>query len=581
MTIPEILQALEYYTGRFPAKAMAAAVQQRDAITPELLRVVEEVAADPVAAAAREEYMLPQFAIYLLAQFRERHAFAPMVRMFSAPGEIPFDLFGDTITETLERILASVYDGNPALLQGLVEGAAVNEFVRTASLRAFVALVHTGQMPHAEVAAYFRSLFHGKLPRSVAVEQVWDGLVSAVSELPEPALLPEMRQAFEDDLVQSGFADFELLERRTLATKGPDRRKYRLIEDAIGELRGWAAFDPREVARRANRPTGPSGGNEPSVLVLPVEDKDDLPDDNAPLTIPEILAELETYTGWLPDEALAAAVAQREAITPELLRVVEAVAADPAAFADHEDYWLHIFAIHLLAEFREPRAFAPILRLLSMPGEAGLPPIEKLLFEGPERILASVYDGNPVPLYTLIESPTAKNFARDCAIHTLVALVHNDRLARADVTTYFRSLFREKLERKPSAVWDSLVTAVGLLPAAELLDEVRAIYAAELADTAYGEFAEVERDILDSEGPPLVKIRLVDSAAAELARWDAFAPEPDFRAPVPNYLPPAESILLPPEPYIPPQPIVKGPKIGRNDPCPCGSGKKYKKCCGQ
>lgn len=24
--------------------------------------------------------------------------------------------------------------------------------------------------------------------------------------------------------------------------------------------------------------------------------------------------------------------------------------------------------------------------------------------------------------------------------------------------------------------------------------------------------------------------------------------------------------------------IVKGPKIGRNDPCPCGSGKKYKKC---
>ena len=29
------------------------------------------------------------------------------------------------------------------------------------------------------------------------------------------------------------------------------------------------------------------------------------------------------------------------------------------------------------------------------------------------------------------------------------------------------------------------------------------------------------------------------------------------------------------------QPIkLKGPKVGRNDPCPCGSGKKYKKCCG-
>ena len=28
-------------------------------------------------------------------------------------------------------------------------------------------------------------------------------------------------------------------------------------------------------------------------------------------------------------------------------------------------------------------------------------------------------------------------------------------------------------------------------------------------------------------------------------------------------------------------PIVNGPKIGRNDPCPCGSGKKYKQCCGK
>ena len=31
-----------------------------------------------------------------------------------------------------------------------------------------------------------------------------------------------------------------------------------------------------------------------------------------------------------------------------------------------------------------------------------------------------------------------------------------------------------------------------------------------------------------------------------------------------------------------PEPIVnKGPKVGRNDPCPCGSGKKYKNCCGK
>ena len=29
------------------------------------------------------------------------------------------------------------------------------------------------------------------------------------------------------------------------------------------------------------------------------------------------------------------------------------------------------------------------------------------------------------------------------------------------------------------------------------------------------------------------------------------------------------------------KPVRAGPKVGRNDPCPCGSGKKYKHCCGR
>lgn len=33
---------------------------------------------------------------------------------------------------------------------------------------------------------------------------------------------------------------------------------------------------------------------------------------------------------------------------------------------------------------------------------------------------------------------------------------------------------------------------------------------------------------------------------------------------------------------VKPKPIVRDePRVGRNDPCPCGSGKKYKKCCGR
>jgi len=39
---------------------------------------------------------------------------------------------------------------------------------------------------------------------------------------------------------------------------------------------------------------------------------------------------------------------------------------------------------------------------------------------------------------------------------------------------------------------------------------------------------------------------------------------------------------VPPPPPVPPVPVRHSePKAGRNDPCPCGSGKKFKKCCGR
>ena len=36
-----------------------------------------------------------------------------------------------------------------------------------------------------------------------------------------------------------------------------------------------------------------------------------------------------------------------------------------------------------------------------------------------------------------------------------------------------------------------------------------------------------------------------------------------------------------PEGYLTPapRPAPRGPRVGRNDPCPCGSGRKYKRCC--
>ena len=244
MTIPEILKELEPYTGRFPMKAMRAAVEQREAITPELLKVLESVAAAPSEWAGRKDNMLPVFAIFLLAQFHEKPAYPLLVRIVSAPGETPFDLFGDTITEGLSQILASVYDGDSALLRGLVESEQVNEFVRSAALNTFLVLEQTDLMPRETVLEYLRSLFHGKLQRTPSY--AWSSLVCVVADLPAPELLEEVRQAYADGLVDDTVADLEGIERDMAAPKPWRRDRHHLITDAIAEMEWWASFHPED-----------------------------------------------------------------------------------------------------------------------------------------------------------------------------------------------------------------------------------------------------------------------------------------------------------------------------------------------
>ncbi len=56
--------------------------------------------------------MLPVFALYLLAQFREKRAYPTILKMFSHPGDISYELVGETVSSGLQRVLASVYDGD-------------------------------------------------------------------------------------------------------------------------------------------------------------------------------------------------------------------------------------------------------------------------------------------------------------------------------------------------------------------------------------------------------------------------------------------------------------------------------------
>ena len=113
----------------------------------------------------------------------------------------------------------------------------------------------------------------------------------------------------------------------------------------------------------------------------------------------------------------------------------------------------------------------------------------------------------------------------------------------------------------------------------ELLGDIKKAYEDDLVDPGYIGFDDVERDLAMGKERILARLadnphrRLVEDTVAEMGWWACFRED---RAKNTTRVAPNSKLSPTPSSRI----SRATPKVGRNEPCPCGSGKKYKKCCG-
>ena len=302
------------------------------------------------------------------------------------------------------------------------------------------------------------------------------------------------------------------------------------------------------------------------------------------MTRNEVLAELSTYRRRFPREAVVAASDMWEEISDDLVMSLESTADDMEATAAEPDHMLHIYALFLCAEKREKRAFAPFLRILSHPDGDDLDGVlGDTLTEDSGRILASVYTGDLSRIHGLIENREADAYARVQGLEALEVLLLDGQLTREVVVSYLRALCRGRLEREQSPVWGSLVTFAAEIGAAELWPEVRQAFDDELVDPIFCRLDGIEQDLFIVEEAAMTHARasrhnqMVADPVAEMEWWAAFNESSDHW----------KNRSLVPSGYQLSDGIRGGTirnenrKIGRNEPCPCGSGQKYKHCCGR
>lgn len=287
------------------------------------------------------------------------------------------------------------------------------------------------------------------------------------------------------------------------------------------------------------------------------------------MTIEEILKGLAHTDNKFPRAALEQAIAHQKEITPHLLRILERAADHPDDVFTNND-GSYLYALYLLAQFREKPAYPLIVKLVSHPPDVVEDLLGDIITEDLKSILASVSCGDISLITELVENKDADEFVRAAALESLLALVVIGEKSRDEVMAYYKSLFTGKLEKEPSYVWGELVVCATDLYPEEVYDEIRSAYKDGLVDKMIIGLDSIDKALRFGKEAVLAKLpksnRLIKDTIKEMESWATYR-EPE-KIPKPKN-------LLPSRPYIPP-----AVKIGRNDPCPCGSGKKYKKCCG-
>ncbi len=311
------------------------------------------------------------------------------------------------------------------------------------------------------------------------------------------------------------------------------------------------------------------------------------------MTKTEILDELSDYTGSFPREAVEAASVLWDEIGADMVAALEEAADRPEEVAARNSYMLHTYAMFLCAEKRDRRAFEPLLRILSIPDENMLDILlGDTLTEEAASILASVYPGDVEPILALIENPGANEYARSQGVKTLKILWAHGMLERSALVDYLGQLMEHRVPREPSNVWNTLAWSAAEIGATELLPQVRRIYAEELVDEIFApvevRLEQIEEEFAPDADTALERIRkdrqmqLIDSALTAMEWWDSFREKP-----LPQQPRGSGSTFRPSPDYNAFAETHGGtvrretPKVGRNEPCPCGSGRKYKQCCGR
>jgi hypothetical protein len=300
-----------------------------------------------------------------------------------------------------------------------------------------------------------------------------------------------------------------------------------------------------------------------------------------------IIEALDSAHRKLPEEALREAQRNRDLLIPRLVDVLRNVTAQARSGAVPEGN-AHFFALFLLTEFKAKEALPAILETVSLPGELPLDLFGDGITSTLSRVLVVLAEDRLDIIDSLIGNRELNEYVRWEGAQSYCCLVRDGRIPRAEAVERLRRHLRVAIDCRDYAIAGPLISVMSYLSAREARAEILEAFDRDLVDTSLIDKEFVESSMTEGTGETCPRLdqfepTAIDDTVEELRQWAMFEEKVE-REPAWRSLPSADATVAEPlpDPLPDPQATIHrtAPRVGRNDPCPCGSGKKFKKCCG-
>ena len=293
------------------------------------------------------------------------------------------------------------------------------------------------------------------------------------------------------------------------------------------------------------------------------------------MTLEQALGQLKPFQAKVPADALEIIRNNWNDAEPVLLAEMDQRIDQPL---EESRSALFLYALYLCAEMQCEAAFERYVRILRLPNLLLDTLIGDILTEDMNQMLARTCGGRIDALKALVEDETVNEYARSQALMALVNLVVAGTYAREEAEQYCVDLLARRLERRPSHIWDAAATMAERLHIKAALPLIETAYQRGWTDSGFQSFEEIKSALStpNNEGR-LTALREKTAAfdtAYEISLFARNWKEKDSLSE-----PDPMELLEEPRAARRRRSQPKTAKIGRNEPCPCGSGKKFKKCC--